>query len=80
MICINVWQSIKMWPCVHQVYIWFKFGLRQNIRQKKQGGGGLWKMYTFLLFFKCIAALLCVFRCAVFFVENLIQLSLLEPS
>jgi hypothetical protein len=52
-----------MWPCVHQVSIFVQLGLSKNLGQEKEGGGwGLWKMY-----FKCIAALLCVFCCVVLF-------------
>ena len=54
-----------MWPCVHQIFSFVQLG------REKQGVwgvvGGLWKMYKILLYFKCIAALLCVLRCAVFF-------------
>ena len=56
MIYINVWPSINMWPCVYQVYNFVQLGLNQN-------------MYTFLLYYKCITALLCLFRFAVFSIK-----------
>ena len=56
------YRHVAIWPCVHQVYSFVQLDLSQSLGQEK--------MYTFLLYFKCIAALLGVFRFVVFFFND----------